>query len=558
MSATKTKKLGQILVDSGNITQEQLEKALKEQKQTREKLGVILQRLGITTETEIARVLANQAGVEFITLGKRRIEKEILELLPPEFSENNRILPIGLKGNTIILAMANPLDLDIIDKVQQMTGSYIEVVHASDSDIGATLSTNFGSVEDTDKSLLECIEQAGEAIGRGDSGIDKGSPLIKLVDHLIKKGIDDHATDIHIEPEEKVLRSRFRVDGHLIEGPYMPMGLHASIVTRFKILAGMNISESRQPQDGRIMHQIGPRTVDLRVSTFPSVNGETVVCRLLDKQNLVLGLERMGMDAELKRRFTRDISKPHGILLVTGPTGSGKTTTLYSALSHINTPDVKIITLEDPVEYEIPMVSQAQINVKQGFTFASGLRSILRQDPDIILVGEIRDQETAELAIRAALTGHLVFSTLHTNSAAGAIPRLTEMGIEPFLLSATLVGLLGQRLIRRICPDCRTTQPPTSDQIEALDLASLGEGPSEFSVGQGCSNCHNSGYRGRLAVFEYLPVDQDIRELINHKADAGRIESTAVEKGMQTLGRDTLKHVLAGETSLAELGRVGL
>ncbi len=556
MVVTRTKKLGQILVDSGTISSEQLELALKEQKPTGEKLGVILQRLGICSEDQIARVVANQAGVGYVNLAEEWIERTALDLISGETAEKLGALPLSLRGNTLTVALANPLDLDSIDTLGRLTGHYIEVVTAADSDLRAALIKNYGARTDLDSMLQDCIEQAGKAVESGAKLGDADSPFIRLVDLIIRKGVEDGATDIHLEPEEMVLRTRYRIDGRLVQGPFLAKDLQSIVITRVKILAGMNISESRVPQDGRIMFKIEKRQIDLRVSTFPTVHGETVVCRVLDKQNLVVGLGKLGMSKKMLKKFQRDIARPHGIILVTGPTGSGKTTTLYSALSSLNQPDTKIITLEDPVEYELSVISQAQIHVAQGFTFAKGLRAILRQDPDIILVGEIRDQETAQMAIRAALTGHLVFSTLHTNTAVGAIPRLIDMGVEEFLLSATLVSVLAQRLVRKVCPVCRVKEEPTAEQREILQLDELDNPNPTFTVGKGCPSCRDMGYSGRAAVFEYLHVDKKIRSLINEGATADDIQATAIEAGMRTLRQDTLDKLLAGKTSLAEMMRV--
>jgi type IV pilus assembly protein PilB len=556
MVATRTKKLGQILVDSGQISEDQLEQALREQKQTGEKLGSILQRLGICTEKDIARVLAGQAGVSFVSLAQEWIQREALELIPGAFAQEHQVVPLSLRGKTLILAMANPLDLDAIDAVSRMTGRYVEVVHATEGEVHEALVRYYDATSDLDAVLQDSITEAREAVERGANLGEADSPFIRLVDLLLRKAVEDGATDIHLEPEEKVLRSRYRVDGRLVQGPFLAKDLQSIVTTRLKILAGMNISETRLPQDGRILYDVGKRKVDLRVSTFPTVHGETVVCRVLDKQNLLVGLDKLGMSKPILTQFRQDIARPHGIVLVTGPTGSGKTTTLYSALAHLNKPDTKIITLEDPVEYELPSINQAPIHPAQGFTFAAGLRAVLRQDPDILLVGEIRDQETAEMAIRAALTGHLVFSTLHTNSAVGAIPRLVDMGIERFLLSATLIAVLAQRLVRKVCPLCRVRQEPDEEQLALLQAHGIDVVGRPCSTGRGCPACRQTGYSGRGAVFEYLRIDADVRALIAAGAGEDEIEKAAVAVGMRTLREDTFDKVLAGTTSLSELMRV--
>ena len=552
----KTKKVGQILVESGTVSQEKLEMALKEQRQTGEKLGAILQRLGICSEREIARVLADQAGVACISLIDLEVAPDVLAMLPAEFAEQNALLPIAHEGNRLHLAMTNPLDLDTVDQVARLTGCYIELSHAPESEIQDAILRYYGARVEDDTDIDTAIADAQRAVDSGTKLGDSDSPFIRLVDLLLRSGIESGATDIHIEPEEKILRCRYRVDGRLVQGAVLPRSLQGIVTSRLKILAELDISENRVPQDGRILYTVGSRQVDLRVSTFPTISGEAVVCRVLDKENLIVGLEYLGMDGQARSAFRRDIERPHGIVLVTGPTGSGKTTTLYAALNHLNKPDTKIITLEDPVEYELPVINQAQVNTAKGLTFATGLRAILRQDPDIVLVGEIRDRETARMAIRAALTGHLVFSTLHTNSAVGAIPRLMDMGIEPYLLAATLVSVVAQRLVRRVCRACATDHV-----LDEKDRARLGLTAEEFAdtrmrSGSGCAQCRDTGYRGRVAVFEYLTIDTEIRQLIASGADETTIRQTAEWAGMRSLRDDALAKLRAGTTSAEEMVRV--
>ncbi len=556
MKTTTTSRMGDVLLDSGRISPEQLELALKEQKQTGEKLGVVLQRLGILSEKEVGEILAGQAGVHHVSLSEEWFQEKAVELVPQEFAKEHRLMPISIRGKTLVLAMVNPMDLATIDMVSGMTGHYVEVVHATESDIAAAQLEHYGSTEKLDTFLQDSIALAKEALAAGSRSVEGDSPYVLLVDQIIRKGIDENATDIHIEPEEKVLRCRYRIDGRLVQGEALPKELQSIILTRFKIMAGMNISESRKPQDGRILFRHKGRKIDLRVSSFPAIHGESIVSRLLDKQNLSTGVEKLGMSKKMLKDFKQDISKPHGIILVTGPTGSGKTTTLYSALTKLTKPDVKTITLEDPVEYELPLISQGQIATKQGLTFASGLRAILRQDPDILLVGEIRDGETASMAIRAALTGHLVFSTLHTNDAVGVIPRLIDMEIEPFLLSATLVSVVAQRLVRSVCPLCRVEEDPTQEQTELLSLSEIEDKNPVYTVGSGCASCKDTGYSGRQAVFEYLRVTKSIRQLITENASQDKILETALGEGMKTLRDDTLDKVIRGKTSLDELMRV--
>ena len=556
MSVVKTKKLGEILVEAGLVTLDKLDLALQEQRHTGEKLGVALQRLGLCSEQEISKVLASQAGVALVDLASAAIDPEAMPLVGRDFAEHNVVLPLRLRGSTLQVAMGNPLDLGVIDDLTRLTGKYIEVVHAPASEISDALVRLFGAAEVAACEIPQLIESAQRALASGVKLSEGDSPFVRLVNRIIATGIQLGATDIHVEPEEKVLRSRYRVDGRLVKGAVLPLELQGIVLTRLKIMAELNISETRVPQDGRILFDTGRRMVDLRVSTFPTVHGEGIVCRILDKENLIVGLGKLGMPDDILASFRRDLARPHGIILVTGPTGSGKTTTLYSALTYLNKPDTKIITLEDPVEYELPVINQAQINVAQGFTFAKGLRAILRQDPDIILVGEIRDTETAQLAIRASLTGHLVFSTLHTNSAAGAIPRLLDMGVEPFLLSATLVSIVAQRLVRMVCAECSAqVQPP------AEDLALLGLDPADIAAGslragKGCPICHDSGYRGRMAVFEYMQIDQNLRRMIIDGSDASSIETAARASGQRSLRDDALDKLASGRTTCQEVLRV--
>jgi type IV pilus assembly protein PilB len=501
-------------------------------------------------------VLAGQAGVECVELSRFEVQPAALKLVPRDFAEKKSLMPMRLDGSTLQVAMANPLDLLTTDELSRVTGKYIEVVHAPESEIKDAQIRHYGVNADESQEAPQLIEQARQALASGVKLGDGDSPFIRLVDLLLRRGVVEGATDVHIEPEEKVLRCRYRIDGRLSQGAILPRELLNIVITRIKIMAQMDISESRVPQDGRILFDTGRRKVDLRVSSFPTVHGEGIVCRILDKENLIVGLDRLGMPSAMGEIFRRDITRPNGIILVTGPTGSGKTTTLYSALTFLNKPDTKIITLEDPVEYELPVINQAQINTAQGFTFAKGLRAILRQDPDILLVGEIRDVETAQMAIRAALTGHLVFSTLHTNSAAGAIPRLLDMGIEPFLLSATLVSVVAQRLVRTICPECAAPAVADPVDLETMGLTAADVADGSPRLGAGCSMCRQSGYRGRMAIFEYLNVDNEIRKLIAAGADGGTIAEVAERQGQPTLRDDGLTKFREGKTTLKEVMKV--
>jgi len=443
----------------------------------------------------------------------------------------------------------------MIDQLQSRTGRFIEAVQATESDIMSAIERFYeGEVSEDD--VIEQLSLAAERSGADErQATTEESPVVKIVDQLLIKGARSGATDIHIEPDENTIRTRFRIDGILQQGPSLPKTLQSGVIARLKVMSNMNIAESRLPQDGRIRFHMGRKQVDLRVSTLPTINGENVVLRLLDKSKVILGLERLGFTPKNFEIFKRSITRPNGIILVTGPTGSGKTTTLYSALSFLNNSERKIVTLEDPVEYEMTLVRQAQINTRAGFTYAAGMRAILRQDPDVILVGEIRDQETAEIAMQAAMTGHLVFSTLHTNDSAGAFPRLIDMGIESFLVSSSVNCVLAQRLIRKICPSCKKEHEPSDDDLRKLGLNEKGR-KYKFYHGEGCDACNGVGYSGRCAIYEVLTVSPRIEKLVLRRADGPEIKAAAIEEGMATLMHDALIKAVNGQTSIEEVLRV--
>ena len=545
-------RLGERLIKAGVISEEQLELALKEQKRTGEFLGELLQHLGFVTEEAISSVLADQAGVSQIDLANYLIDAEVLNLVPEDFARKYKLIPLSLEDNRLTIAMANSFDVFALDEVQKMTHTYVDALSATESEVLNAIEQHYAMKGET-SNLLEEIIHLAESGSISEEDLAKQSPIIRLVDQLIIQGVKDGATDIHFEPEEKTLRVRYRIDGILQSGPSIPKGLQAPTIARIKIMSDLNISENRLPQDGKIRFYIGKKRVDLRVSTFPTVFGENVVLRILDKSRLILGLHKLGFTVENLNKFKKLLINTNGIILVTGPTGSGKTTTLYSALSYINNMEKNIITLEDPVEYELPLICQSQINPKAGLTFATGLRSILRQDPDIILVGEIRDSETAEMAIRSALTGHLVFSTLHTNDSAGSIPRLLDMGMEPFLISSSLIGVMAQRLIRLICRNCKEPVEPEEEILEQLNIERDGH---RFFRGKGCKECNHTGYKGRFALFEILFISPAIKKLINERAESNLIQKTACEEGMTTLFQDALHRAFQGETTLEEVLRV--
>lgn len=555
-------KLGELLIKSGKLTKEQLLQALGEQRRTREHLGHLLVRLGFVSQKDIASALANQAGVTRIDLQAYQIDTAALELIPLSFARKHKILPLSLNNGRIQVAMANPFDVKVIDEVKSMSKSQVEVLVASENEIIKFLDELYeeGSAEErrpTEKfaaSLEEAIQRT-ERIDVSEDGerLADLAPVIDLVNKIILQAIKAEATDIHIEPEEKATRVRYRIDGILNQFASLPKEIQSALTTRIKIMANLNISENRIPQDGRAEFPLDNKKIDLRISTFPGMSGENIVMRILDKERVILGLEKLGFFPKILSMYKQAISKQNGIVLVTGPTGSGKTTTLYSTLSQLNSREKNIITLEDPVEYLLPLIRQSQINPRAGLTFASGLRSILRQDPDVILVGEIRDAETMEMAIRAALTGHLVFSTLHTNDASGAITRLLDMGLEPFLMASSLTAVLSQRLVRVICRPCKEIAKPDENLLQSIGWKGR---KITLYKGKGCERCNYTGYRGRIGIFELLPVTPRIEKLIMERKESEAIKEATKEEGMITMLGDGLAKVKQGITTLDEVFRV--
>jgi type IV pilus assembly protein PilB len=549
----KRKLLGERLIESGLITPDQLDLALREQKRTRERIGEILINLGFVTQELISSALASEAGVTFIQLENYLIEPAALKYVSEATARKHKIIPILLEPPRLTIAMANVFDVLAIDEVQRATGLIVDVVSATESSVLQSIDRYYaGGI-----SLEEIIQKSARQVEAGrvsEADLAAGAPIVRLVDQLFLTAVQQGATDIHFEPEERILRVRFRVDGKLRPGPSLPKALQPAVTARVKIISGMNIAETRLPQDGKINFFVGKRKVDLRVSTLPTVFGENMVLRVLDRARLVVGLESLGFDEQNLARFRRAIESRHGILLVCGPTGAGKTTTLYSALSHINALDRSIITLEDPVEYELPIIRQCQINVKAGFTFASGLRAILRHDPDVILVGEMRDAETVELAIRSALTGHLVFSTLHTNDAAGAIPRLINMGQEPFLVASSIRAVVGQTLLRTNCAHCKVTYVPSAETIERAGLPPESAGGT-FVKGEGCERCGGTGFRGRVGAFEIMEITPAITRLVMERANSQDLLSAARAEGMTVMREDAVAKAMRGLTTLEEAVR---
>ncbi len=552
--------LGEILVESG-LSPDRLKKALELQKKRGGRIGTILARLGLVTEAEVLTALGAQIGLPFIAeLGE--IDRELALRVPITYAKKAVVLPIRRENGAIIAATAEPLLLSTLDELRVLLGADISLCLAPSEIILDTInllhSEDMNKAEDTAQEMEEdelsfLAAELDEPTDLLDATDD--APIIRLVNSLLSQAIRERASDIHIEAFEKDVVARFRIDGILYNILTIQKRFQASIASRIKIMAELNIAEKRLPQDGGMRIKIGGKDVDIRVSIVPTAFGERIVLRLLYRESALLPLEQIGFSGENLSRFNGLITRPHGIILVTGPTGSGKTTTLYGALSKINSPDKNIITIEDPIEYQLKGIGQIQVNAKIHLTFAAGLRSVLRQDPDVVLVGEIRDSETAEIAIQAALTGHLVFSTLHTNDSAGAVTRLIDMKIEPFLISSSVMAILAQRLVRVLCTHCREPYELTVAERTELELRTGGEGATVYRA-KGCDACFHTGYLGRSAIYELLILDDDIRQLIMKSSDSSTIKALAVEKGMQSLRQDGAVKVLTGITSVDEVVRV--
>ncbi|MDI6785469.1 MAG: ATPase, T2SS/T4P/T4SS family [bacterium] len=556
----KKYRLGEMLVDAGIITQEQLEVALNEQKKTREQLGKVLVKLGFATEEVIVSFLASQLGISFISLsemGLSEIDPKIAKCIPDNIIQRQKLIPIAREGNILTVAMANPLNIIAIDDISMLTGYEVKPVIVLESEIETAIEKYYGTdlmktiLKDTEAKKVELVEV--EDIGKSviESG---GAPVISLVNHIIAEAIRSGASDVHVEPFEKILRVRYRIDGMLYEVSTPPKQLQNALISRIKIMSHLDIAERRLPQDGRAKVRLHDRDIDLRISVLPTAFGEKAVMRILDASALAMDITVLGLEPEVLPIYTKNVGVPYGFILVTGPTGSGKTTTLYSTLKLINSIDKNVMTIEDPIEYVLPGINQVNVRSDIGLDFAGGLRSFLRQDPDIIMVGEIRDRETAEVAINAALTGHLVFSTLHTNDAPGAITRLMNMEVEPFLISSTVVMCVAQRLIRVICPKCKEAYTPNKEV-----LVELGEAGRDIKVlyrGAGCKSCSKIGYKGRIAIFEVMEINENIREMITKRVNSSELKMCARKAGMLTLREAATRKVINGITTIEELMRI--
>ncbi|MDY6328834.1 MAG: ATPase, T2SS/T4P/T4SS family [Lachnospiraceae bacterium] len=553
-------RLGDCLVQKGMITEEQLSEALVKQKENGAKLGETIVELGYVSENDMIDVLVEQLGIEYVDVRKIKVDENAARLLKEDFMRKNSLIPIAfdeLLPNVIRVAMADPMDIIAIDDISIITNMQVDPVLSTKGQINMAIDKIFGATqamqaaEQYRKERERDREKAGLNMDEeeGDSELDN-SPIVQLVRSILEQGVRRRASDIHIEALEFQVRVRFRIDGALVQVMTYDIDLLPAIVARIKIIGGMDISEKRKPQDGRIAMTVDRRDYDVRVSILPTINGEKVVMRLTSKENLTRDKKNLGFSEEELEKFDRILKNPHGIILVTGPTGSGKSTTLYTALSELNTEDVNIITVEDPVEANMEGINQVHVNEKAGLTFASALRSILRQDPDIIMIGEIRDGETAGIAVKAAITGHLVVSTLHTNGTASTVTRLVDMGMEPYLIGDALVGVIAQRLVRRLCPECKRLVYATEDEKRLLGVTTPGDLPIYEPVG--CEACGDTGYHGRIGVYEIMPVTNDLRIKIAAGARADEIKEQAVSEGMNTLSVSAAKLCVQGVTSFKE------
>jgi type IV pilus assembly protein PilB len=563
------RRFGQILADLELINEEQLEVLLEEHQQRHgEKIGETAMSMGYINDDQVAIALGEQLGLPIIGLTDLTIPPEVLSQVTEPMAQIYKVIPVSFRNDVLTIAMCDPQNITVLDELRNFLGYEIRAVVTTEREIKQALdryyASDIESVESiigelTNSKLFQDMENAmesGSAIDLASiEAMSESAPVRKLLNMVFLLGIRDHASDIHFEPFEEEFKIRIKADGTLYEMVPPPRHLASAITTRIKVMANLDIAERRLPQDGRIRLTVGGHVIDLRISVLPTLFGESVVCRILDKSVVMLDLDMVGMEPELLREFRKTIDRPNGIVLVTGPTGSGKTTTLYAALSELNNVTDKLMTTEDPVEYDIDGIIQMPIDADIGNTFANCLRSILRQDPDIILVGEIRDKETAEIAVQASLTGHLVFSTLHTNDAPSTITRLKDMGIPSFLITATVQAILAQRLVRTICKDCREQFTPTLEQLAELDLTPETAVGKPFYRGKGCMTCNNTGYKGRTAIHEFMNITDEIRGLINHGASVSELREAASRGGMLTLRDAGMEKIHAGYTTIEEVVR---
>ncbi len=571
MATPKSKmRIGELLVDNGLITSEQLKEALDTQRKSGEMLGRVIVNLGFATELDVLKMYSIKIGIPFVDITRIKIPPSIVKSLDSHIAQKHKILPISKDKQRIVLAMANPLNVFAIDEVELATGLRVTAMLAQEEQLIQAIHTNYGVEESTQRAIdslstlgidpdkVENIEDAkdDDITNTSNLKLEEDTPVIRLVNAIISQAIDARASDIHIEPLKDELRVRYRVDGVMQVYMRPPKKIQPALLSRIKVMSELNIAEKRVPQDGRINLLVGGREFDFRVSTYPTQNGEKIVLRILDKGSVLIGLNKLGFLADTQQKFESLIHSPVGMILVTGPTGSGKSTTLYSVLNKLNTTSEHILTIEDPVEYMLEGINQVQVNPKANVLFANTLRAFLRNDPDIIMVGEIRDKDTAEIAIQAALTGHLVLSTLHTNDAPSAATRLVDMGIEPFLISSSLIGVLAQRLTRVLCPECKIPYSPAEEELRLLNIP-IEEGRRlTFYRPKGCEYCRESGYKGRVGIYELMLVDDVFRDLVAKKVSSVKLREVAIKAGMESLQQDATKKIIQGITSVEEALRV--
>lgn len=554
------KQLAQLLLEDNLITEEQLEEAVEEQRRLGRSLGRILIDKGLVTESNLVALLAKQIGLDFVDLAEYHVDPAAASLIPENLAKRYKALPIGLEDGRLIVAMSDPSNVFAMDDIRTLTGKDIKPVVATGGDILAAIN----KLQRLDQSVESFADAATDAQAEEDltdptktRELVEEAPIVKFVNMLITQAVQNRASDVHVEPQERDLRIRYRIDGVLHEVMRPAKSIQAGVLSRLKIMGEMDIAERRIPQDGRVSLNVGGQAIDLRIASLPTVFGEKIVMRVLDKSSVLLKLEDLGFLESNFLRYQKAYTRPYGMILVTGPTGSGKSTTLYATLNILNKEDRNIITVEDPVEYRLPGVNQVQVNPKAGLTFASALRSILRADPDIVLIGEIRDRETAQIAIEAALTGHLVLSTLHTNDAPSAITRLIEMGVEPFLVTSAMDAVLAQRLCRRLCERCKEPYDPTREALleNRFPIGEDEDAPMLYRA-VGCSHCSKTGYRGRMALHEVMPASEEIERLAVERRASDEIRKVAIDQGMIELWNDGMAKVRMGRTSIEEIQRV--
>ncbi len=562
---TKYDPLLQLLIDHHVVKDSQVAEILEEQNRTGNPIQTVVIDLGIIKEDDLLVMIASHLGTSVVKLADREISEEIIKSIPASVARMYNVAPISVDSNSVVLAVSQLLSPEVVDEIRFVLTKDITLVLARDEDVKKLINKFYGEDSSSMKEMLSSLESDIEGglveIHEGkedETGIEQAAnakPVVRFVNVVLYEAVQAKASDIHFEPFENEFKIRYRVDGALYEMSPPPKKLALPVISRIKVMSNLNIAERRLPQDGRLQMTMLGRKIDFRVSTLPTQHGESVVLRILDRSTVSLELENLGMSTDIYDAFSTDIKKPNGIIIVTGPTGSGKTTTLYSALRRINSVEVKVLTAEEPVEYDIEGLVQVQINDAINVTFLRCLRAFLRQDPDIIMIGEIRDLDTAQIAIQASLTGHLVLTTLHTNDASGAVTRLIDMNVEPFLISSTLESILAQRLVRKICQKCKTSVNPDKSLLERLNLTEKTVGGRPFYYGKGCEECHETGYKGRKGIYEYLTITEPIRILINEKKPTIEIRNKAIEQGMQILRDDGIRNIFDGFTSADEILR---